>query len=410
MVKNYLIIGASAAGIGCALRLRMLDATAGITVLNAESGLPYNKCHMADVLLGEKSLDEITFCSAELLARKNIELICNAQVVAIDPVQKRVMCGNLSRAVQSFTYDALCIATGKSPRMLPLFAGKKFNNVFNFYYKSDLEQIISYIDQHKPRTAVVIGSGLTGLEAADGLRARGLAVTIVEAGEQLLPTLVNERAAQLIGAHSGVHVYAKTQIHTYSVHMNGQAVLKLLDDIPGDEPGIIVCAIGATPNTQFLPASITLQDGYCVVNEYMQTSAPDIFAAGDCCMVYDQLTKRVQPNALWPDAMQQGMHAAYGMVGMPKKYPGSVSVASSSFFGYKVAVSGPVVPESHHRLEEYPALSSWHPNCPPASANLTHDEACWYHRLIYDQEKLVGFMLIGNTSKFSDYRRQLLNR
>lgn len=383
----------------------MLDATARITVLNAEPDLPYNKCHMADVLLSEKGLDDITFCNAALLAQKNIELICNAQVVAIDTVQKIVFC----LGSKSFVYDSLCVATGKSPRMLPLFAGKKFKNIFNFYYKSDLEQIMLYIDQHKPRTAIVIGSGLTGLEAADGLRARGLTVTIVEASEHVLPTLVNERAAQLIAAHSSARVYTKTQVHNYTIAAHDELKVKLLGDIFGDQESIIVCAIGATPNTDFLPQSIVLQDGYCVVNEYMQTSVPDVFAAGDCCMVYDQLTKRMQPNALWPDAMQQGMHAAYGMAGMPKKYPGSVSIASSSFFGYKVAIAGPIIPEIHQRVEEYPTCTQWHSSCPPNSANVTHDDACWYHRLIYDQEKLVGFMLIGNTSKFSDYRRQLLS-
>jgi NAD(P)H-nitrite reductase large subunit len=127
------------------------------------------------------------------------------------------------------------------------------------------------------------------------------------------------------------------------------------------------------------------------VDEFMQTSVPGIFAAGDCCLVYDQLTKRVQPNALWPDAMQQGMCAAYGMAGTPKKYSGSVSIASSSFFGIKVAIAGPVILEAHQRIEE----------------QITPD---FYHRLIYDNNKLVGFMLIGNTTMLSDYRRQLLSQ
>jgi nitrite reductase (NADH) large subunit len=389
MHKQYLIIGASAAGIGCALRLRILDAEAQITVLTAESNWPYNKCVMADVLLGEKTLDEITFCNQAMLTQKKIELMREVRVVKIDAEQKLVQCTNEI----SFTYDALCIATGKLPRMLPLFEGKKFSNLFNFYYKSDLEYIIKYLHSHKPRTAVVIGAGLTGLEAADGLRSRGLQVTIIETAQQLLPTLITQQASALIEqkiTDAGARVSLGEGIIAFEQHNDCISAIQLQNGTIL-QTDLVVCAIGATPNTHFLPSEIALQDGYCVVNEYMQTSMPAIYAAGDCCMVYDQLTKWVQPNALWPDAMQQGMCAAYSMAGVPKKYPGSVSIASSSFFGLKVAIAGPVTTTPQQRVVEQESGES-------------------YHRLLYDGDKLVGFMLIGNTTMLSDYRRQLLSQ
>jgi NAD(P)H-nitrite reductase large subunit len=389
MSKRYLIIGASAAGIGCALRLRMLDAGAQIAVLTAENDWPYNKCIMADVLLGEKPLDEITFCNQAMLEQKRIELVRGACVTAIDTEQKSVICSDRS----NFTYDALCIATGKSPRMLPLLENKKFSNLFNFYYKSDLEQIICYITQQSLHRAVVIGAGLTGLEAADGLRARGLEVTIIEAASHLLPSLINEQASQFITKkieEAGATVITGEKVVGYE-ERDGCITELQLSSGKQLQSDLVVCAIGAVPNTQFLPETITLQNSYCVVDEFMQTSVPGIFAAGDCCLVYDQLTKRVQPNALWPDAMQQGMCAAYGMAGTPKKYPGSVSIASSGFFGIKVAIAGPVKPAAPQRIEE----------------QTTSD---FHHRLIYDNDKLVGFMLIGNTTMLSDYRRQLLSQ
>jgi nitrite reductase (NADH) large subunit len=406
--KRYSIIGASAAGIGCALRLRMFDAEAQITVLTAEGDLPYNKCVMADVLLGEKSLDEITFCNQAMLEQKRIELIRDTRVAEIDPEKKLMLC----EGGKTFAYDSLCIATGKSPRMSPLFENKKFTNLFNFYYKSDLESIMTYTDPPspllrsssfegqarlrrtgQPRTAAIIGAGLTGLEAADGLRARGLEVTIVEAASQLLASLINEPASQFITKKieaAGATVITGEKIVGYEERDNCITELQLSSG-KRLQPDLVVCAIGATPNTQFLPPAVGLKDGYCVVDEYMQTSAPGIYAAGDCCLVYDQLTRRVQPNALWPDAMQQGMCAAYGMAGAPRKYPGSVSIASSSFFGIKVAVAGPVINAPHQRVMEQ------------------ETEDC-YHRLVYDNDKLVGFMLIGNTTMLSDHRRQLLSQ
>jgi hypothetical protein len=118
-------------------------------------------------------------------------------------------------------------------------------------------------------------------------------------------------------------------------------------------------------------------------------------------MIYDQLAKRLQPNALWPDAMQQGGCAAYGMVGITKPYAGSVNIASSSFFGIKVAIAGPLVITPQQQVK---ALSGDGP------VHRSFSEGGWMHRLVYEQEKLVGFMLIGNTSQLSDYRRQLLTR
>jgi NAD(P)H-nitrite reductase large subunit len=389
MNKQYLIIGASAAGIGCALRLRMLDAEATIMVLTAESDWPYNKCNMADVLLGEKPLDEITFCNEAMLGQKKIELVRDARVIAIDSEQKSVRCTN--RDV--FGYDFLCVATGKSPRMLPLFEDKKFSNLFNFYYKNDLEQIISYISTYNSRSAIVIGAGLTGLEAADGLRSRGLQVTIVEATSQLLPSLINEYASQFIIKkikETGAAVITGEKIAGYA-HEGERLNALQLSSGKQLHSDLMVCAIGAASNTRFLPSAIELRNGYAVIDEYMQTSIPGIYAAGDCCLVYDQLIKRVQPNALWPDAMQQGMYAAYGMAGVLKKYPGSVSIASSSFFGIKVAIAGPVIPEVQQHVTE-------------------QESDGYYHRLLHEREKLVGFMLIGNTTMLSDYRRQLLSQ
>ncbi len=387
MAKRYLIIGASAAGIGCALRLRMLDPEASITVLTSEAAWPYNKCHMADVLLGEKQLEEIIFCNEALLAQKRIELVCNSLVAAIDSTQKVVQTVDGGM----FTYDALCIATGRSPRMLPLFKGQNFTNLFNFYYKSDLEQIVSYINNHAPRTAVVIGGGLTGLEAADGLRARGLEVTIVEAAAHLLPSLITHEASACIArkvSEAGAAVITGQTIVGYEQKDAHIAALQLQSGplLPAD---LVVCAIGATPNTSFLPDLIATQNGFCLVDALMQTSVHGIYAAGDCCMVYDQLSKQLQPSSLWPDAMQQGMHAAYGMVGTPKPYAGSVSIAASGFFGLKVAIAGPSSISASHRSEE--AMGDG-----------------WYHRFVYEEEKLVGFMLIGNTGELSTYRRELL--
>lgn len=387
MVKRYLIIGASAAGIGCALRLRMLDSEAAITVLTSEAALPYNKCHMADVLLDEKSLDEIIFCNEALLVQKRIEFVCNNLVTAIDYAQKHVLTADGSM----FMYDALCIATGRSPRMLPLFKDRKFINLFNFYYKNDLEHIISYINNNVPRTAVVIGGGLTGLEAADGLRARGLQVTIVEAAAHLLPSLITHEASACIvrkvteaGAMvmTGQTIVGYTQDDTHITSLTLQSGRSLQADL-------VVCAIGATPNTDFLPNAIARHNGFCVVDAYMQTFVHGIYAAGDCCMVYDQLSKQLQPSSLWPDAMQQGMHAAYGMVGAPKPYAGSVSIAASGFFGLKVAIAGTPFIMASQRTEE--SLGD-----------------VWYHRFTYEKEKLVGFMLIGNTGELSTYRRELL--
>lgn len=387
MIKKYLIIGSSAGGIGCALRLRMVMPDAEITILTAEDVYPYNKCLLADVLLGERESESIIFCSPHMLTEKKINLVMQARVTSLDTTHKEVLCAD----GRTFLYDRLCLAVGRSPYLLPVFAGQKFTNVFNFYYKKNLDQLIEYITIHRPRHAVVIGAGLTGLEAADGLRARGCAVTIVEAAHHVLPNLVNEQGAGVITAHiiqSGVQLITGERVIGYTVHNNTITSLKTATsgDISVD---LVVCAIGAQPNTDFLPPMIKQAQGYCVVDDTMQTSVPDIYAVGDCCMVYDKLHAAVMPSTLWPDAMQQGMYAAYNMAGTEKIYSGTVQIAASGFFGLKVACAGPVVVDKTCRIEEVSGPG-------------------WYHRFVYQQEKLSGFMLIGNTGDLAEYRRQLM--
>jgi len=385
--KSYLIIGASAAGIGCALRLRMLDQDANITVLTAEPVLPYNKCFMADALIGDKEISALDFCTESVLAEKNITFVRSAQVVALDYKNKSVLCADGRR----FQYDALCIAVGKKPRMLPLFKDAQLNNLFSFYYKNDLLKILDHIKTDKPCRAIVIGAGLTGLEAADGLRARGLAVMVVERSAHVLPALINEKVAAVIAAHMSAHnVDLITQDIITGYETDGDRITALHTanglSLPTD---LVVCAIGAEPNTAWLPDEIKTVNGYCNIDAHMCTSISAVYAAGDCCMVYDRVSGEYVPNALWSDAMQQGSYAAYGMCGIEKLYSGAVMIAASSFFGIKVAITGVPQYVTGMQIREVEGPG-------------------WYHQLVYEGGALRGFMLIGNTTELARYRRELV--
>jgi nitrite reductase (NADH) large subunit len=365
----------------------MLDPIARIVIITHELQLPYNKCLLADVLVGNKKCNEIILLTAVMLAEKRIELITGCTAVALDPCNNTVLCADGTQ----YAYDALCIATGCSPRLLPFLSAHPAINLFTFYYQRDLTALIDYVTTHHPRHAVVIGAGLTGLEVADGLLARGIAVTVIEAAQQVLP--------HQISAHAATLIQEAMRTAGISLQLN-----KMVTAVAGKEERIIgvqytggylatdmlVCAIGAMPNTQWVQdAGISCtKNGLIIVDEIFQTSIPTIYAVGDCIQIYDRLFEIQQPSTTWSDAMQQGMHAAYAMSGRSKQYSGTTKIITTEVFGLSIAYAGPVELSVGMHVKEVTGPG-------------------WYHRFIYKNGQLRGFTLIGNTHELAQYRRML---
>jgi len=430
MKKTYIVIGASAAGIGALTKLRTLDKEATIICVTAEKEMPYNRCLLADYLAGTKTIDDVATKKSDFFTTNNITLILDAQVTKIIPDQHKILVST-GRSYPSipqderqrsgartdpeqatrvewievqerhleFTYDKLFIGAGRST-VMPKIPGYNLAGVFPFYDLSDVTKILAYITEHKPKKAIVIGAGLSGVECADALTHHEIPVTLIERAAHLLPHQLDLSGAQLLEKImnlKNVTIRANTSVQEISCQNTDQntntpktvthLTLSNHEVIPCD---IVIFAIGGRTNSWLASdAGLETLGNGILVNSIMQTSNPDIFAGGDICMIKDKLSNDMVQSCLWPDAVMQGMTAAHGMIGTPKEYQGTLIVTSSHIFGTTFVTCGPVT-NSEHNYQE-----------------VIRQNETYYHKFLLHEKKLKGFIMVGNVDKVGQLRRLL---
>lgn len=382
--KQYLLIGASAASFGALHGLRRLEPQACITIISAEPELPYNKCLLADYLAGCIDQKAISIYSQPL---ENVNLIAGQKVIALDLAHKSVT----TDAGQSFAYDALFLGMGSSP-WIPPMPGIENQGIFTFHTNGDANAILAYVKKNAVKKAVVIGAGLSGLEAADALIRQHLGVTVIERSGHVLPSMLCQSSADFLQKKivaCGAKLMLNACVTEIISENNRVAGIQIDGEIePAD---LVIIATGLKPNTQLCePSGILLDEHGIVVNEFLQTSIPDVYAGGDLIGVYDQLSEQKLRSCLWPDAMQQGMHAGMAMAGKPKAYAGMYMIVSTAFFGIKYARAGTLQNSSGERI-----------------VKTSND---YHHTFMIQDGVLKAFQVLGNQHNLGTLRRLLLTR
>lgn len=324
---KVVIIGGVAAGAGAAARLRRLDETAEIVLLErgpyisyANCGLPY---HLGGIIPDRSSL--LVMPAQMFAARFNVDVRTGSLVTAIDSAERKITV-RAGEKTYSESYDRLLIATGSSP-VVPDLPGTDSERVFQFWTIPDLDAILAKIGEGTKR-ALVVGAGFIGLEVAENLRHRGLAVTVVELAPQVLPPLDPEMSAyaETELAEAGIDFRLGRKVTAFE---SGSEYTAVLDDgtkIPTD---LVLMCIGVRPNSE-LAAQAGLKvgaRGHIVVDDRLRTSDPNIFAAGDVIELPDPLTGQPGAVPLAGPANRQGRTAADNMAGGDARYPGSFGAA-----------------------------------------------------------------------------------
>lgn len=382
MSKRYLFIGASAASMGAMHKLRQIDPEAEITVFSAEKEMPYNKCFLADYLAGIATTDRLQIYKPST----QVTLELDTKIEAIDPHAKTIT----SKKGNSYPYDALFLGTGSSPWM-PSISGVNARGVFTFHTLADTLNIQSYIKENGCKTALICGAGLSGLEAADALKAQGLKVTVIEKNNQVLPSLLTKNAAVFLHDHMrslGVNLLLESMVCAIESTSEKVRGAHLLDGsfIPAD---LVIIATGLQANSQLCAqAQIACGPQGVLVDAHMQTSQSSIYAGGDLIQVTDTLSGNRLRSCMWPDAMQQGMYAALAMAGQSKPYPGPAIIVSSAFFGLKFAYAGIV---NSGQIREAQGGD-------------------YFHSICHTQGVLQGFQVLGKRHDLSLLKRLILTK
>lgn len=386
-MRKIVVIGMSAASISFVVKLRSFDKESEVICFSGEKDMPYNRCLLADVLTGEIDFSGIALKPDDFFLTNNITVRLDSWVTKIDSQHKKIYVGD-----EIVFYDYLFLGTGTSP-VVPKFV-KNINiaGVFNFHTIADMENIKSFIAEHQPRSALVIGGGLNGIEAVSSLHDLNISVGVVEAGQSILSGQVEATVAQFLSEKMckqyGVTIFAgrrASKILSNSVGIVSGVQLETGAIITTD---LVIIAAGSQVNgTLAMGAGLEMKDGSILVNKHMQTSVDGILAAGDVCLVQDMVTGQLVRSTTWSDAMLQGLCAATNFSSAPRAYQGAIGLRDSHFFGESFYAAGNTI----NHDESFEIVSSI-------------DEQ--HVKKVYLQDGCVkGFVLFGDLSSLSELKR-----
>ncbi len=342
--ERLVIIGGVAAGMSAASRARKLNPQLEIIVLEKGRHVSYGTCGLPYYLSGQVAeARELVVYTAEFFREKrNIDVRLEHEAIAIEPGRKSVHALDRGAQPGAIGYDKLVIATGGAPELeIP---GSELGGVFTC---NDLEGAIRlrhFLEQQRPKRAVIIGSGYIGLEVADALAKRGLEVTVLERSESVLEGIepeIGERVEAVLGQH-GVRLMKNAAAISISADAQGRAAA-VQYGTGGSQPAeLVVLATGIVPRAGLAqPAGIQLgRTGAIAVDERMQTSANSIYAAGDCAEVRHLVTGQPAYVPLGTTANKQGRVAGENAAGGHARFEGVVGTLVTQVFELGVAKTG----------------------------------------------------------------------
>lgn len=321
---KIIIVGGVAAGASAAARLRRLDESCQITLLEkgefisyANCGLPY---HLGQVI--EDRDDLLVMSPEKFSAWLNVDVRTNHEVISIDPVKKQVM-AKTDGGEKVFSYDKLLIATGSVPNS----SGSVSSRILQLWTIADMDMVAKRLRGAK--SVIVVGAGFVGLETAENLCARGLSVTVIQRGSHVLPTMDPEMSGALADELSDLGIALKLGVNAVEYREEGDAITAVLSD--GSQVGadFVIESIGVRPNSGIArDAGLKCGPrGHIIVDEFLQTSDPDIYAAGDVIEVIDPIFGGKTAIALAGPASKQGRIAAGNILGGRVPYRGSLGAS-----------------------------------------------------------------------------------
>jgi len=352
MSKKVVIIGGVATGPKAAARFRRLDPTADITIVERDDIVSYAGCGTPYYVKGDiAEFNELIETpvgtprdAAFFRNVKNITVLTRTLAERVDRERKVVSIVNLdTNEHRELPYDKLVLATGGTP-ILPPFPGVDLKRVFTLRSPHDGAAIRDAINSGKVKKAVIVGAGLIGLEMCEALAARGIEVTIVEMFQHVLPGLLDIEPATFVGRHmkaQGIRTIMGEKVTGLEGDHLGN-VKRVITDKQSIETDMVVVAVGVRPNDQLARAAglKVAKKGGILVNEYMQTSDPDIYAGGDCVLCKHLISGETVYVPLGSTANKHGRVIGTNLAGGRETFPGIVGTAVVKHCDFNIGRTG----------------------------------------------------------------------
>ena len=392
---NIVVIGGVAAGTKAAAKLLRQDRTAQVTVYTKSTDISYAGCGLPYYVGGDiETRDELIVNTPErYMGLTGAQVKTGMEATKVDPAAKTVTFAN----GEVVSYDKLVIATGAAP-FVPNVPGKDLPGVFTMRTPDDAIGLRAYVDENKCRSAVVVGAGFIGLEIAENLLKKGLKVTVVDMASQVMPNLFDAEVADYIRRQlqaKGIRVVTGAGLEMV---LGGEKATGIRTAVGGFEGDVVVMAIGIRPATAFLNDSgVEMFKGTIVVDKFQKTNLPDIYAVGDCAMVYNRLTGQGQWSAMGSTANITGRLLAKNLTGEAAPYGGCLGTGVVRLAdGLNAGRTG--LTEEQAKAAGFDAVTV---TCvTDDKAHYYPDAASFVTKLIADREshKLLGIQVLGGGS------------
>ena len=341
---KVVIVGGVAGGATAAARIRRLDEQAEIVVFERSGYISYANCGLPYYIGGViEDAEDLTLQTPEsFFKRFRIQMKVRHEVTAIDPDRKIVAVKNLETDESFYeSYDKLLLSPGAKP-VRPNLPGIDSDRIFTLRTVEDTLRIRNYVDRHQIRSAVLVGGGFIGVEVAENLRHRGIDVTLVELGKQLLTPFDADMAAFIHAEmrKQGVKLALGHMVKGFEEKADGVDVM--LENAAPLHADLVVLAIGVSPESSLAKeAGLALGlKGSILVNDKMETSVRDIYAVGDAVQVKHYVTGNDALIALAGPANKQGRIAADNICGGESRYKGSQGSSVLKVFDMTAATTG----------------------------------------------------------------------
>lgn len=378
--RKYLIIGNSAAAIGCIEGIRKIDQEGAITLVSSEPYHTYSRPLISYLLCGKADRDKMKYRSDSFYDDNGVFPILGKSAVKIDPEHKQV---TLSDGM-NLMYDKLLVATGSKPFVPPMKGLADIKKKFSFQSLDDALAIDAAITPES--RVLIVGAGLIGLKCAEGIADKVQSVQIVDLADHILPSILDEEGAAMVQHHieqKNITFYLSDSVSEFR---EGLALLQSGKELPFD---ILVIAVGVRPNTELVSEAGGQVNRGIVTNIYTQTTLPDIYAAGDCAESHDITTDSDRVLALLPNAYMQGEAAGINMAsnGKAKAYDIAMPMNAMGMFGLHLITAGNYTGE----------------------AEICSEPGC-YKKFFVRDGLLNGYILIGDVRRAGIYTALIRDR
>ena len=330
-MKQYVIVGNGIAAVGCIEGIRSVDPEGEITVISEERHPVYSRPLISYLLEGKTDLQRMRYRTGDFYEQNKCNVIYGRHAESVRTAEKTVLLDDGT----VLSYDRLCVATGSRPFVPPFEGLETVRDPHTFMTLDDALALDAALVGN-PRV-LIVGAGLIGLKCAEGIRDRAGRITVCDLADRVLSSILDPDCAALVQNHlerNGIRFLLGDTVQRFEEH---RAYLKSGTEVEFD---LLVLAVGVRANTELVKNAGGEVNRGILVNERMETTIPDVYAAGDCAEGYDAALGAHRVLAILPNAYLQGSAAGANMAGNAVSFNNAIPMNSIGFFGLHMMTAG----------------------------------------------------------------------